>query len=251
MDIWGAGCIMFELTALYPLFPGKDEADQIYRIHSVLGTPNASIVERLRKHAWPEDNFTFTPKDGISLSKLLPSASKTYMDLLSRSVAYDAPDRITADQALKRHPYFASDETFPSATATGIARSRRDKIIGVAPNPAKVAESKRKNELVVDEAKPHTTKPRSMVSILLARVRPVLRIAFYNLSYSYSLNLYCIPPACVLFRTVANRKMLSKNQESETILSTRKEETVLMIICHKWREQQRETVSPSLSHCRS
>ena len=39
MDLWGVGCVMFETLALYPLFPGTNEADQIERIHKVLGTP--------------------------------------------------------------------------------------------------------------------------------------------------------------------------------------------------------------------
>ncbi len=170
---------MFELTALYPLFPGKDEADQIHRIHSVLGTPNASTVERLRKHAWPEASFTFPPQDGISLSKLLPGVSETYMDLLTRSVAYNAPERITAEVALKHHPYFVGDGTTPSATVEGTARSRRAKVTGVAPKPAKDAESKKTTKPVKDEANPPPTKPRSMVSILLARVRPIFCIDIY------------------------------------------------------------------------
>ena len=29
MDLWGAGCVLFEITALYPLFPGNDEVDQV------------------------------------------------------------------------------------------------------------------------------------------------------------------------------------------------------------------------------
>ena len=45
------GTILFELTTLYPLFPGSDETDQINRIHRVLGTPKASVVSKLRKHA--------------------------------------------------------------------------------------------------------------------------------------------------------------------------------------------------------
>ena len=29
MDLWGAGCVMFEITGLYPLFPGNNEIDQV------------------------------------------------------------------------------------------------------------------------------------------------------------------------------------------------------------------------------
>jgi serine/threonine protein kinase len=32
MDIWGIGCVFFEVVALFPLFPGKDEPDQIDKV---------------------------------------------------------------------------------------------------------------------------------------------------------------------------------------------------------------------------
>lgn len=40
IDIWAVGCIMSELYTLQPLFPGRSEIDQIFRICSVLGTPD-------------------------------------------------------------------------------------------------------------------------------------------------------------------------------------------------------------------
>jgi serine/threonine protein kinase len=44
MDIWGVGCVLFELLTKIPLFPGSDELDQLHRIHSVLGTPNERLL---------------------------------------------------------------------------------------------------------------------------------------------------------------------------------------------------------------
>jgi serine/threonine protein kinase len=29
MDMWGVGCVFFELVSLFPLFPGNDEVEQI------------------------------------------------------------------------------------------------------------------------------------------------------------------------------------------------------------------------------
>ncbi len=43
MDIWGIGCVLFEVLALFPLFPGTDEADQIVRIHKIMGTPPKEV----------------------------------------------------------------------------------------------------------------------------------------------------------------------------------------------------------------
>lgn len=197
---------MFELSALYPLFPGSDEADQIYRIHSVLGTPNASIVSKLRKHAPPQASFTFPHQEGISLSKLIPSASETYLDLLTRSIAYDAPERITAEEALK-HPYFVGDDTFPSATVKGKidatkTRSSRAKITSFVPNPTKVSELKKAPETVQATAELQMTKPRSMVSILLARVRSIFCASFAFTFFCYTpifpqFFLSCL--SCLLF----------------------------------------------------
>jgi len=39
MDIWGVGCVFFEVLSLYPLFPGENELDQIHKIHNIMGTP--------------------------------------------------------------------------------------------------------------------------------------------------------------------------------------------------------------------
>ena len=44
MDIWGYGCVLFEMIAKYPLFNGKGELDQIHKINKVLGTPKHSLV---------------------------------------------------------------------------------------------------------------------------------------------------------------------------------------------------------------
>lgn len=40
MDIWGVGCVFFEMLSLFPLFPGNNELDQINKIHNIMGTPN-------------------------------------------------------------------------------------------------------------------------------------------------------------------------------------------------------------------
>ena len=51
MDIWGVGCVMYEVLSLIPLFPGDDELDQINKIHNIIGTPNPKIFDYFRKHA--------------------------------------------------------------------------------------------------------------------------------------------------------------------------------------------------------
>lgn len=46
IDQWACGGIMAELYTLRPLFPGSSEADEIYKICSVLGSPTM--------RTWPE-----------------------------------------------------------------------------------------------------------------------------------------------------------------------------------------------------
>jgi renal tumor antigen len=49
MDIWGAGCVLYEILTKNPLFPGSNQLDQMYRIHTILGTPPTKLLLRLLK----------------------------------------------------------------------------------------------------------------------------------------------------------------------------------------------------------
>jgi len=61
MDIWGTGCVMFEITSLFPLFPGTNELDQIHKIHNILGTPPKPILDRFEKLATHMEFKFFIP----------------------------------------------------------------------------------------------------------------------------------------------------------------------------------------------
>lgn len=43
IDMWGVGCIMAELLARKPLFPGKNERDQMDKVFQLCGTPNEKV----------------------------------------------------------------------------------------------------------------------------------------------------------------------------------------------------------------
>lgn len=186
MDIWGAGCILFELTTLYPLFPGTDEVDQINRIHRVLGTPPAAVLSRLKKHASTHAKYSFPPQQGIGLSKLLPDAKDNCLDLLTASVAYDATKRITSSNAIA-HPYLvgAAIDVKENGRPKAFVRSS-----SVATNTASSIETT-SSEKVGIENKP-VTKTRSMVSILLARVR----FAYFKLHAMLSLTIFPTMDLC-------------------------------------------------------
>ena len=81
MDLWGVGCVFFEILSLFPLFPGDNELDQIHKIHNILGTPSMEI------------------------SKFLSHVSAECQDLILKLLCYNPEERYSAKQALN-HAYF-------------------------------------------------------------------------------------------------------------------------------------------------
>ena len=104
MDLWGAGCVFFEIVAL-SLFPGTNELDQIKRIHKVLGTPSAELLAKFKRNGAAHVNFDFPEQKGIGLAELIPHASSECVDLMKKMLEYDPQDRMSAREGLQ-HAYF-------------------------------------------------------------------------------------------------------------------------------------------------
>ncbi|CAM9136869.1 unnamed protein product [Ectocarpus sp. 12 AP-2014] len=105
MDQWGAGCVFFEITSLYPLFPGTNELDQIGRVHKVLGNPSGEVLGKFKQNGAAHVDFDFATQKGIGVAQLIPHASTECVDLITKLLRYDWSDRCTARESL-RHPYF-------------------------------------------------------------------------------------------------------------------------------------------------
>jgi len=106
MDMFAAGCVWFEVMALFPLFPGQNEMDQLVKIHNVLGTPSSDLISRKFKTNGTHNPSDFNePVKGTGLERLCPHASTEFFDLLYKLLKYDPDERILARQALK-DPYF-------------------------------------------------------------------------------------------------------------------------------------------------
>ena len=104
MDLWGVGCVLFEIIALFPLFPGKNEMDQIKKIHNILGTPPPEKFQEFQKIATHME-VKFQQKEGTGIDPLIPNASENCRDLIKKLLIYDEQARINSSQALA-HPYF-------------------------------------------------------------------------------------------------------------------------------------------------
>ncbi|KAH7439527.1 hypothetical protein KP509_04G065700 [Ceratopteris richardii] len=113
IDMWAVGAIMAELFTLSPLFPGESETDEIYKICSVIGTPNSQT--------WPEGmqladalRFTFPECPQAYLSDIIPCASVEAINLISALCSWDPHRRPTAIEALK-HPFFQVVSQIPKS----------------------------------------------------------------------------------------------------------------------------------------
>ncbi|ALC38464.1 CG42366 [Drosophila busckii] len=116
IDLWAMGCIMAELYTFRPLFPGSSEVDQLFKICSVLGTPN--------KNDWPDGyrlastiHFRYPDCVKVPLSSVVSRCSQNGLDLLEDLLAYDPEKRPTAQQCLK-YPYFHALKRISPAAAT-------------------------------------------------------------------------------------------------------------------------------------
>ncbi|XP_042402081.1 cyclin-dependent kinase F-4-like [Zingiber officinale] len=106
VDMWAMGAIMAELFTLRPLFPGASEVDEIYKICSVIGSPN--------EKSWAEGlqladvmKYQFPVCSGVHLSSLIPSASEEAVNLISALCSWDPCQRPKAAETLQ-HPFFQS-----------------------------------------------------------------------------------------------------------------------------------------------
>merc|ERR1712106_996837 len=69
MDLWAAGCVMYELSTLKPLFPGSNELDQLYSIHSVLGTPLERVLNKFYQFRNRQIPWEFPERAGIGIER--------------------------------------------------------------------------------------------------------------------------------------------------------------------------------------
>ncbi|KZV45247.1 cyclin-dependent kinase F-4, partial [Dorcoceras hygrometricum] len=106
VDMWAMGAIMAELCTLRPLFPGSSEADEIYKICSVIGSPI--------NNEWPEGielansiGYQFPQVTGVHLSVVIPGVGEDVVNLITSLCSWDPCKRPTALEALQ-HPFFQS-----------------------------------------------------------------------------------------------------------------------------------------------
>ncbi|XP_058057449.1 uncharacterized protein LOC131208656 [Anopheles bellator] len=113
IDLWAVGCIVAELYTFRPLFPGSSEVDQLFKICSILGTPDKTDwAEGHKLAATIQFRFPECPK--IALATLVTRASASGIQLLEDMLQWDPEKRPTAQQSMK-YSYFSSMKARSSA----------------------------------------------------------------------------------------------------------------------------------------
>lgn len=106
IDMWGVGCIFFEMATGRPMFPGGTVDEQLHLIFKLLGCPNEKVWPGILNNPnFKEGNFPNFPAQ--PLINNAPRLDGDGLNLLSGFVDYVATDRKSAATAMK-HPYFKS-----------------------------------------------------------------------------------------------------------------------------------------------
>ncbi|XP_064134279.1 cyclin-dependent kinase 16 isoform X1 [Loxodonta africana] len=106
IDMWGVGCIFYEMATGRPLFPGSTVEEQLHFIFRILGTPT--------EETWPgilsnEEFKTYNyPKyRAEALLSHAPRLDSDGADLLTKLLQFEGRNRISAEDAMK-HQFFLS-----------------------------------------------------------------------------------------------------------------------------------------------
>ncbi|XP_060912799.1 cyclin-dependent kinase 17-like isoform X2 [Labrus mixtus] len=106
IDMWGVGCIFYEMITGRPLFPGSTVEDELHLIFRILGTPT--------EETWPGSTtseefktYNFPQYNAEPLVNHAPRIDSDGHDLLSMLLQFEAKKRVSAEDAL-RQSYFRS-----------------------------------------------------------------------------------------------------------------------------------------------
>ncbi|ODQ64329.1 kinase-like protein, partial [Nadsonia fulvescens var. elongata DSM 6958] len=111
IDIWAFGTVAIEVANLCPLFPGKNEMDQIWRLIEALGNPsiNSDCGEwNLAYVLAKRSNIVIPEIQGSNISDLIRKPdNKKLASMTKGCLCWDPELRYTAKDIL-RHEYFST-----------------------------------------------------------------------------------------------------------------------------------------------
>jgi len=139
IDMWSFGCIMAELHSGRPIFPGRDEKEQLLYQMEVLGAPPTSVVQAssrrtsfFGKNCEPlflKDKKGRTRLPGTRpLGKAVGTTDAVFLDFIARCLTWDPAARMTPREAA-HHEFITGvkpteDGYGPAGTPVSRSRSR-------------------------------------------------------------------------------------------------------------------------------
>ncbi|KAM7353787.1 dual-specificity tyrosine phosphorylation-regulated kinase 2 [Cochliomyia hominivorax] len=110
IDMWSLGCILAELYAGFPLFPGENEVEQLACIMEILGLPPKDLIATATRRRLFFDSRgaprCITNSKGRkrapgtkTLSQVLICHDRYFINFLQRCLEWDPAERMTPDEA--------------------------------------------------------------------------------------------------------------------------------------------------------
>jgi len=106
VDMWSIGCILGELLAGKPMFPGTSTMNQLDRIIEVTGRPSKEDIDSMNSEFAATMLENLPETEPRELSDLFANADEATLDLLRKLLMFSPDRRITAEEALE-HPYLS------------------------------------------------------------------------------------------------------------------------------------------------
>ncbi|KAK2441646.1 Cyclin-dependent kinase C-2, variant 2 [Trifolium repens] len=107
VDMWSVGCIFAELLHGKPIFPGKDEPEQLNKIFELCGAPDEANWPGVTKTPW-YNQFKPTRPMKRRLREVFRHFDRHALELLEKMLTLDPAQRIPAKDALDAE-YFWTD----------------------------------------------------------------------------------------------------------------------------------------------
>ncbi|KAL5516984.1 hypothetical protein EMCRGX_G002447 [Ephydatia muelleri] len=106
IDMWGVGCIFFEMACGRPMFPGSNVEEELTLIWKIMGTPTEETWPGVTKiEAFVEGRFPMYKAESLAVQ--VPRLDKDALSLLEMLLQYQSHNRVAAASAMK-HAYFQS-----------------------------------------------------------------------------------------------------------------------------------------------
>mmetsp|Transcript_36903 Transcript_36903/g.85124 ORF Transcript_36903/g.85124 Transcript_36903/m.85124 type:complete len:425 (-) Transcript_36903:256-1530(-) len=106
IDVWSIGCILAEMVARKPLFPGHNTPNQVELIITFLGSPSPDEVGQIQNEKCRRfiKKLAYTP--GCRLEEVFRGLQPECIDVLRKTLQFHPGNRMSVDAAIQ-HDYLA------------------------------------------------------------------------------------------------------------------------------------------------